>query len=270
MGDELKENAVNVNADADALTLVKEGVVEAEGRMSVKFKIALGALTIVLVVAVVMSFVLFTKGVTIGTKSATEAFESKYEQERKQSRDNYYNKAYDKNYEKYKVSNKVEISISSLSEISKLEVLKVGDTEYVILDKNDKGNDYGVTCWIEVPGYAVFTVNLEAAECLLDEERQYVLIRVPYPETEAIAPDVANISKLFYKEGDIWKNGSYSEGAELAQDLIQQGILLMQREIRKNEDFFLSAQKSAKRMIEGIVKNLNPLVENLVVEVEFY
>ena len=58
-------------------------------------------------------------------------------------------------------------------------------------------------------------------------------------------------------------------GEDIAQLLINEAYVLMQKEFDSNARYYDNAEKSAKRLIENIVKGLNNNVENLQVDVEF-
>lgn len=58
-------------------------------------------------------------------------------------------------------------------------------------------------------------------------------------------------------------------GEDIAQSLINEAYVLMQKEFDSNARYYDNAEKSAKRLIENIVKGLNSNVENLQVDVEF-
>ena len=109
------------------------------------------------------------------------------------------------------VSNRASISISNLKQIETLEVLKVWSVDYQINGKNgDRESNSNIIgkilpssedeSWLEVPGYGVFTVDLRAAEYIVDDERHYVLARIPKPELTEFTIDTKSIHSLLYKE----------------------------------------------------------------------
>lgn len=67
-----------------------------------------------------------------------------------------------------------------MAKLSRLEVLRDSDSEFVI--ENAKDNDQNIPSWLEVQGIGVFTADLEAAEFIRDDVRQYVLVRLWKPE----------------------------------------------------------------------------------------
>lgn len=168
--------------------------------------------------------------------------------------------------EKYHVSNRVSVYIGNLQEEQKLEVLRVTDVEFIIEDKADNADE--ITSWLEVPGEGAFVVDLKAGEFIVDERRASVLVRVPCPELTNVHIDYANVQKILFKN-DIF-NESYKVGEDLAQSQLDKADALIRKEFTSNENFYLNAQEAAKHTIEALVKQLNPEVPDLTVDVEFY
>lgn len=195
------------------------------------------------------------------------SFNAAYNAEKERTYQKRYNSYKSTVEKKYHVSNRVSIYIENLREEQKLEVLKVSDVEFIIEDKRD--NPQNITSWLEVPGEGTFVINLKAGEYIIDNERKHVLIRVPYPELTNVVIDYSGVKKLLFKDND-WFNGSYREGEELARRQLNNAELLIKKEFISNQNYYLNAQKAAKTTIETLVKQLNPDVLDLTVEVEFY
>lgn len=203
-------------------------------------------------------------------KDGAEALANGYDAAYSNERDSAYQKLYDKYFEiaknKYMVTNAAQISIGDMKEVGKLEVLSVSDVEYVIDDKND--NDYNITSWLEVPGEGTFVVDMQEAEFIIDSQRNYVLVRVPYPELTNITIDYSNVKQLLF-DNDIF-NESYKIGEEQAIKQLKEADLLIKKELFANQNFYVTAQDAAKTEIEYIVKKFNPDVEDILVDVEFF
>lgn len=168
--------------------------------------------------------------------------------------------------EKYHVGNRVSVYIGNLQEEQKLEVLKVNDVEFIIENKEDNANN--IISWLEVPGEGTFVVDLKAGEYIVDERRANVLVRVPYPELTNVQIDYKNVQKILFKN-DMF-NDSYQVGETLAEQQLDKADALIRKEFASNENFYLNAQEAAKHAIEALVKQLNPEVPDLTVDVEFY
>ena len=173
---------------------------------------------------------------------------------------------HDRYERKYHVNNTTTIGIGNISENQKLEVLRVSDVEFIIVE--GENNDNNITSWLEIPGDGVYTVDLKGAEYIVDEENSYVLVRVPNPELDHVSIDYENVKKLLFKNDIL--NDSYSVGAELAKEMLDQGDLLIRKEFSSNQNYYKNAQDSAVSSIQYIVKQFNRDVEDLVVDVEFY
>ena len=169
------------------------------------------------------------------------------------------------------VSNDVTIKITSVKEVTNLEVLKVSDIEYVIY------NDNTTDAWLEVPGTADFIVDLSAAEFIIDNERQYVLVRAPLPKIANIKITYEEVNILYINEGfnyrlgflSILGNGSIKKGEELAVMQLKEAQNLLEKEFKQSQKYKEPAVKSAKELIEDLIKSFNKDVE-ITVEVEFF
>lgn len=168
--------------------------------------------------------------------------------------------------ERHHVSNRVSIYVGNLQEEQRLEVLKVSDVEFIIENRED--NSYNIVSWLEVPGEGTFVVDLKAGEYIIDEERANVLVRVPYPELDNVCIDYANVRKILFKN-DIF-NESYKIGEELAGQQLARADMLLKKEFTSNQNYYINAQETAKHTIEALIRQLNPEVPNLTVDVEFY
>lgn len=225
-------------------------------------------ITVALIVFVVLAFLcvyLVRDTINIGASALAENYSSAYLSEKDTAYKAQYQSYYEVAEKEYHVSNEVSIYIGDLKEEEKLEVLKVSDVEFIIEDKGD--NSGNMVSWLEVPGEGTFVVDLKASEFIIDNERHYVLVRVPYPELTNVMIEYANVNKLLFKD-DLF-NGSYREGEELATQQLGEADLLIKKEFLSNQNFYLSAQKAAKSMISNLVKRLTPDVPDLTVVVEF-
>lgn len=196
---------------------------------------------------------------------AVKHMQDSYADARENAKSNFYQPAYDYAEEQNHVSNYVVIAIEAEQEVSRLEVLTVSGSEFVIRDA-DTGDS--TTSWLEVQGTGVFTVDLEAAEFIADSERQYVLVRIPNPVLTNCA--ISGTGKQFWHSSSFpLTNGSIAEGVRLSQEQLAEGRIRLEDSMRQNRRFHEAAQDTAKLMIESIVKKWNPSIPDLQVEVEF-
>ena len=221
-------------------------------------------IAIIIMIASIPYFLIST--VSQGAKALMDSYNTAYSLEKDTAYQAQYHKYYDKAEEAYHVENRAAISIGELKENAALEVLKVSDVEYII--ESADGNSSNISSWLEVPGQGTYVVDLKASEFIVDDERSYVLVRAPYPELTNISIDYANVKKLFFKN-DIFDE-SYKIGEELAHKQLSNAELLIRKEFASNQFFYLSAQEAARTTIQCLVREMNPGVENLEVETEFY
>lgn len=201
-----------------------------------------------------------------GTSALVDSYQKTYDKEKDSAYYAQYNKYYEQAEKEYHVSNRVAISIDDIKETANLEVLKVSDTEYVISENEDNGE--GISSWLEVPGQGTYIVNLQAAEFIVDNEREYVLVRAPYPEITNISIDYKNVNKLLFKNNIF--NDSISVGEDLARKQLHSADILIKKEFASNQHFYLSAQEAAVSSIQCLVKKLNPQFPDMTVDVEFH
>jgi cytoskeletal protein RodZ len=196
--------------------------------------------------------------------SAKNAYSSSFEEKKDEVYDWFHETAYKYSEEKYHVKNKATISITQVKETAELEVLQAGASVYNVNEEESRCTLY--------KGTGVFTVNLKEAEYIIDDERQYVLVRVPSPKLGEVSVDDYEIYEPEY-EGNVFQrfvfNGSSSEGVEMAITDRKEGQTMLENKIRTTQLYAQSARTSAESLIQELVKNFNPDVDDLTVEVEF-
>lgn len=232
---------------------------------SIDFIKKIWPLLIVLAVGVVICLFIYRNAINKSQEEAEKSFMSNKQETAEQVKDYIEDTVWKKTYESNKVENKVTISLESLKMENALEVLRVQDVQFIIEDKED--NDENITSWLKVPGSGVYTVDLTAAEFIIDNERKFVLVRIPKPELNYCEIDDNSVKPLFFKN-DIMDD-SYSEGEQLANKQLQEGSDQIKKSIGSNATYYQMAKKLAKQMITSLVKGLNGNIEGLTVEVEF-
>lgn len=215
--------------------------------------------------AILLSVILALISVNLLTRSTRNAYDTAKAEQSQSVYNSFYERSFRAEEAKHHVANDIAISITSVQEVDRLEVLTVSDVEYVILDKED--NKENITSWLEVPGTGIFTVDLTLGEFTVDSQRQYVHVRVPRPALTDFTIDYANVKQLFWDD-DIF-NGSVKAGEDLVQEQIRGGSLLLKQYMTSNRMIYESAADAAKLLVDSLVKQFNPDVPNLTVEVEF-
>jgi hypothetical protein len=212
----------------------------------------------------------------IGTNAVKNSYTATKDEVAGKIYQDFYDSSYNAAEAAHHVSNAVSISIGSLREEQKLEVLKVSDVTYEVTKDEDSNLISKVSNAIkgdletlyEIPGDGVFTVNLKAGDIAIDNERQYVLIRVPSPELSEFTIDFENVQLLYFDKGGVFNN-SAKVGVKDAMEHLQNAELTLRQEITSNQRFYQSAKDSAVNIITNLVRQLNPQLEDLTVEVEF-
>jgi len=223
-------------------------------------------LSILTIFLIALCLFLYLDSTKVGTKALIENYNLSYDEEKAVIYEMVYSTFFNSGEEKFHVKNKVAIEIGNLKEVQKLEILKVSSVEYIIIDA--ESNDDNIESWLEVPGEGTFIVDLKKGEFIVDIERVHVFVRVPYPELTNVNIVYANVSKLLFEDDLL--NGNYSVGEDLARQQLSDAELLIHKELSSNQNYYLNAQKVARSTIENLVKQLNPNVPDLKVEVEFY
>lgn len=192
-----------------------------------------------------------------------------YERVKKETADTVYERFYETYYElaerENHVRNTAVIRIEGIRERAGLEVLHVYDVAFIVEDPRD--NDENIAVWLEVPGEAVFTVDLSVGEFLADYMRGCVIVRAPLPEITTYAIDYGHIRRLYWDND--WRNDSILQGEALARKHEKEADRLLREAFASNQDFARSARDAAEILLADLVRSWNPDIPDLQVIVEF-
>lgn len=228
-----------------------------------KTSITIVLLIIVIILLIAGSIILLRGGIVAGSSALANSYITSYNAEKESSYEKLYRSAFARAEQNYHVSNTVIISLGDMEETQKLEVLTANDIEFITEDRDH--NTGNVTAWLEVEGQGTFVIDLRAAEYIIDNDHRYVLVRIPNPELSNISI-LRTTRRLF---SDDFKNGSYSEGVNLAIKQRNEASLQIQKALLSNQYIFSNAKDVSVRMIQNLVKQFNPDIPDLEVEVEF-
>ena len=202
-----------------------------------------------------------SKGLTAGMNA--------YEKTKEQSADEVYQSYYDSSYhyaeKKNHVSNQTLITITKVEEINQLEVLEV--SQNTVETESSENNASGTFTWLSMTGSAVYVVNLNTAEYVIDQQRSSVIVRIPKPTFEY--RPIEEVEELITNTKHHLQNGSIKEGETITQDLIKKGNEEIRSELKANQENLPKAKESAVSLITSLVKQANPEIPNLQVIVEF-
>ncbi len=230
------------------------------------------------IVCIIVIVYCYIHTMSVGTASAIAEYQSVKQEVSDNVYNEFYQKAYDVSEKKHHVSNRVSITLGSLKEQAKLEVLKISTMEYITPEDDKSGilNNVlsslstffksKVILWSEFSGESVFTVDLQSSEFIIDNERGYVLLRIPSPELSK--PEIKNVEVLYCEDKGIIKN-SVKAGVDIAQEQLQSAEFKIWQSASSNQEYYRAAKESAERILSNLVKQLNPQIENLTIDVEF-
>ena len=260
--DDNKEIKVSDHAsDNKNVTVAKE--IKKSGNYRIQMICLIGALILVAAAAAACFFAFAN-----GSRAVKQAFD----RERKAAEESVYQSFYEQGFkageEEYHVKNRAVITLGNLRETANLEVLSVSDVAFMIENPNSENNN--IQSWIQVPGTGVYTVDLAAGEFLVDDERSMVFVRVPKPELLPmnINIDHANVEILRF-ESNVW-NTSVRDGEQLAGKQLNEARTRIQEDISSNLQYYEFAEKSARSLLENLIRSVNSEIPDLKVEIEFF
>ena len=204
---------------------------------------------------------LLIASIAIKGNAAKEAYDTAKNSADNQAYNDTKSKIIDAGKDRYKVTNDVSITIGEIKSKGDLSVLEFSDVHYYTsgtdsLFKQD-------VCY-KISGTAKYLVNMRLSEIIVDQERKYVLIRIPEP---VFSENIDYETERFYVEDSIFK--SISDGAKISQDVEKNAYPELQRKLRSNTKYFEYAKINAKETLIEEVKKYNPNLE-IEVEVEFF
>lgn len=208
-----------------------------------------------------LSFYFVSDALALGAQAAAETFSKTKDVMAEATYDSFYSTAFEYSERKHHVSNATSINIGQIREVQELEVLKVYDISYEISKEDDE-----VESWLEVPGYGVFTVDLRMSEFIIDNVNQYVLVRVASPVLSQFTLDHAGIKPLYFDED--WFHDA-TDGINMAEEQVKNAETNLRISMMNNQSNYQRAEQSAQTILVNMVRQLNPQLPDLFVDVEF-
>lgn len=197
-------------------------------------------------------------GIALMLPIVETAFNRAFEKHSEETYQEFYQAAYDAAEKKNHTQNDASITVGDIKEKANLEVLQVSGIEYII-HEDDTGY------WISIPGSGVYTVDLTVSEFIIDNERQYVLARMPKPRIEDVG--LGEYKKYFFDNGVF--NGNISKGVDLAIEDRKRAQNQLLIKFASSQAYYEMAERSAEKLIKSLIESLNPELPELVVEIEF-
>lgn len=197
---------------------------------------------------------------------------------KQETEESFYNAVFELSESAHHLSNDITIQIQGITEIRNLEVLNVFLTDYQIWPEQETSGGVldivvdpligDAEAWIRFDGIGTFTVSLQNADFILDEQRKSVLVRVPSPVMERVLIQQDEDDVLYTSDAGLFNNAS-DTGQQLVLSLTQKAQQDMTAKARSNPEYYAQAKASADKTITQLIKNLNPDLPDLTVEVEF-
>ena len=217
---------------------------------------------------IVASIMVARNSIHRGASIAAASFDTSFDSARETKYTQYHDMAFLLSEKEHHVHNDITISISAVKEKSELEVLRISDIADIITSSED--NKAGTTSWLKVYGTGVFKVNLAAAEFVVDNERHYVLVRIPRPKLDPNNIGIDRFEILHFEENKWNVNNSTRSGEELARNQLGEARQTIQEDFESSEQYSKYAEASSKSMLMALIQGINPDVEDIQVDVEFY
>ena len=216
-------------------------------------------LAVFIILAASMNLTLYRLTVENGSAAFDEAYQQSKEAQTPLTYEQFYLAA----LEQYKTKNDVITSVSADYGSGKLEIMKVCDSVCI---PQSEAEDVESSLTLVVPFSGVYTVDLQLAEFITDQERGTVTVRVPYPEISDFTIEYEK-AKLLDESGLTVSYGKMST-PELARGEFEEKNIDLREQITENKVFTENAAETARRKITSAIMVLNPY-EDVTVEVEF-
>lgn len=119
--------------------------------------------------------------------------------------------------------------------------------------------------WYKIIGTGVFTVDMALAEIIVDEERNYILIRVPQP---TLQPNLFNV-KMEEFHFDSRGFEGIAVGGALAAKAQMEGCENIKNKILASQAYYDCAKSAAVAQLVKMAEDCNPDIK-IKVDVEFF
>lgn len=232
-----------------------------------------GVISLIGLIAVLLVVIgyIYIRTITQGAEAAKKAYEVAYEESKEAARQEAYNDSYDISFKLAEMNNHVSnvlvLELGDIQEISTLEVLEVSGADFNIEKAED--NDEKNESWLEVKASGVYVIDMTNSEFIFDSQRKVVFARVAKPVMDKKHFSISDNQQILFVNDKVLSNGSNKGGQALINQQLKDSYDKIYEELTTNQEYYENAEKSATLIIENLVKNLNPSISDLIVEVEF-
>ena len=230
-------------------------------------------------ILVLLILILTKDTIEVGTEAVKRSYQNAKDKASNEVYENFYAKGYEDGWDIYHVTNKAVIDVGQIQAETNLEVLTFYDVAYEVPQNNENDDLISklanivkspLQTWLEVPVKGTFVINLKMAEFVVDEARQYVLIRVLPPEIDdkTFGIDGQNVRLLYVEQGGVLKDDAKS-GVEKIRGQLEDAERRIRLKIENDQSVCKSAKESTVKILTALVKKLNPDMPDLQVEIQF-
>ena len=199
----------------------------------------------------------------LAVENGSAAFDEAYQSSKETQTPLTYEQFYLAALEQYKTKNDVTAAIGADYGTGKLEVMKIYDSVRI---SQSALEDEESALTLVIPFSGVYTIDLQLAEFITDQERGIVTVRVPYPEIADFKVEYEN-AKLLDDSGITISYGKMTT-PELARGEFEEKNINLREQITENKVFSQNAAETARQKIISTIMALNPY-EDVITEVEF-
>ena len=265
-----------ISETSDSTKKIADKTAEKKTKKSSKSKKKRPSLALILTLASIVLLFLSVFLVRTGIRNGAKVLADKYSDNYKAEHDKVYENITEYWRKKIEDANKTKnyqsISIASVKEKADLEVLIISEVVYEIENKED--NKYHLTRWAQFPGTCTYTVNLKASEFITDTTRNTVTVRIPHIVSN-IQINENKVEQLFSKNDSDVISTTFTKAdvIKAEEDLVDRQLRDAYVDIRKKfqeEPYYeKQAKEAAVKVIEKLIRDLNPGNDTLQVLVEF-
>lgn len=194
----------------------------------------------------IVSYIVYLRAMSASAESAY----AEYKEAKETAKAEIQQKYYDDGKKNWQTTNDVTINLGDLKEKMDLRVLELTDAEYSIRNTDN-------TAWIRVTGMGMYSVNLAAADFIVDNTNGNVTVQLMTPK---LTTKITKAELLKYENNRFIFNGSIAEGEQQADEQVKEAYALVVEEFTTNPEYLKKAKENAVETIKQLVVNYNPNV----------
>ncbi len=204
--------------------------------------------------------------VASGIREAKNNFQNTKALYEEQTEAEVYQLIYDEILHHYQPKNEVFITVESIKETANLQVLMARERVVITQTPEERESNENLNYWIIYDGTATYTVNMQICEFVTDNDRHFVLARLPRPDTKIAIVDEKILLATNKKSND----GSLEKGSALSRKARNTANAKLEELFLNDAELTRKAEEAAKKQVEFLIRALNPGIDDLTVKVLFF